>query len=157
MDDSNSLIGFEHTNSRTSLADTSVTSTGDLSAFSTMTRSNIHESSLDVNSNTSDKSIEEKNSIGSGIIIHSMRESLPNSSGMKDDLNIHKLKIFVPYSPIESSTTSPQNGDLYKCLSSPYSESKIRIKIENDELQTPVVEDGQIKNLFLDTPEVDLK
>lgn len=66
MDDASSLLDCDHGGSRRSLADTSVTSTADLSVFSTVTRSQAHENSLDTHSNMSDNSLGGASSVGSG-------------------------------------------------------------------------------------------
>nr|XP_022915710.1 USP6 N-terminal-like protein isoform X1 [Onthophagus taurus] len=162
MDDASSLLDCEHTGSRRSLADTSVTSTADLSAFSTITRSQAHDNSLDTHSNMSDNSVGGGSSVGSGI-------GLPNT--LQKVLSAHStpratphnpspdvLRIYVPYSTsVETPIASPQNGDLTRSLPYAFPDNRIRIRIDNDELATPLVEHGQFKTFHLESPEVDLE
>lgn len=164
MDDASSLLDCENTGSRRSLADTSVTSTADLSVFSAVTRSQAHENSLDTHSNMSDNSIGGGSSVGSGIgggttttfqksvlSTHSTPRATPHNPS--PDI----LRIYVPYSPLDTPIASPQNGDLNKSLPYPFPDNRIRIRVDNDELATPLVEHGQFKSLKLDSPEIDLK
>lgn len=68
------------------------------------------------------------------------------------------LRIYVPYSPLDTPIPSPHNGDVQR-IHHPCSfpeMNKIRIRIDNDELATPLVEHGQIKHFRLESPEVDL-
>ncbi|XP_017780494.1 PREDICTED: USP6 N-terminal-like protein [Nicrophorus vespilloides] len=167
MDDASSLLDCEHTGSRRSLADTSVTSTADLSVFSAVTRSQAHENSLDTHSNVSDNSVGGGSSVGSGIgatgsmqraaqlslSTHSTPRATPHNPSPAD-----VLRIYVPYSPLDTPIASPQNGDVHKSLPSyAFPDNRIRIRIDNDELSTPIVEHGQIKPFILDSPEIDLK
>jgi len=160
MDDASS-IDCEHTGSRRSLADTSVTSTADLSVFSAT------KNSLDTHSNMSDNSIGGGSSGGGGsagggghhrtmsLSAHSTPRATPHSPDV--------LRIYVPYSPLDTPVASPQNGDLkYLPFASEVNTNRIRIRIDNnasDELSTPIVEHGQFKTPFYDTqsPEVDMK
>ncbi|GJQ88029.1 putative Rab GTPase activator [Trypoxylus dichotomus] len=164
MDDTSSLLDCENTGSRRSLADTSVTSTADLSVFSTITRSQAHENSLDTHSNMSDNSVGGCSSVGSGIggattttlqksvlSTHSTPRATPHNPS--PDI----LRIYVPYSPLDTPIASPQNGDLNKSLPYAFPDNRIRIKVDNDELPTPLVEHGQFKTLKLESPEIDLK
>lgn len=159
MDDASSLLECEQNGSRRSLADTSVTSTADLSVFSTVTRSQAHENSLDTHSNMSDNSIGGASSVGSGMgtsgsiqrapSAHSTPRATPHNPS--PDI----LRIYVPYTPLDTPVASPQNGDLQKLLPCSFPDSnRIRIRIDNDELPTPLVEHGQIKNFRLDSPEI---
>lgn len=73
------------------------------------------------------------------------------------------LRIYVPYSPNETTpVASPQNGDMLRSRSPPglFTEhNKIRIRIDNDDLPTPLVEHGQIRSFGqrIGSPEIDLK
>ncbi|XP_057664280.1 USP6 N-terminal-like protein [Diorhabda carinulata] len=160
MDDASSLLDCEHTGSRRSLADTSVTSTADLSVFSTITRSQAHENSLDTHSNMSDNSVGGASSIGSGIGATSSLQravsshSTPRATPRNPSPDV--LRIYVPYTPLDTPIASPHNGDLIRGACTFLDANKIRIKIDNDELATPLVEHGQIKNFRIDSP-VDLK
>ncbi|KAG5896769.1 hypothetical protein JTB14_008345 [Gonioctena quinquepunctata] len=141
MDDASSLLECDHTGSRRSLADTSVTSTADLSVFSTITRSQAHENSLDTHSNMSDNSPAEG------------RESQSTPRATPHNPSPDVLRIYVPYSPLDTPIASPHNGDLpQKVPCSFLDTNKIRIKIDNDELPTPLVEHGQIKNFRIESP-----
>ncbi|XP_018567845.1 USP6 N-terminal-like protein [Anoplophora glabripennis] len=159
IDDASSLLECEHTGSRRSLADTSVTSTADLSVFSTITRSQAHENSLDTHSNMSDNSVGGASSVGSGIGATSSLQravsshSTPRATPHNPSPDI--LRIYVPYSPLDTPIASPHNGDIQKVPCSFLDTNKIRIRIDNDELPTPLVEHGQIKNFRIDSP-VDL-
>ncbi|XP_060520367.1 USP6 N-terminal-like protein isoform X4 [Cylas formicarius] len=178
LDDASSLLDCDHTGSRRSLADTSVTSTADLSVFSTVTRSQAHENSLDTHSNMSDNSVGAASSVGSGIlnskcVLLSSRlgfhftgiaglpkpfstQSTPRATPHNPSPDV--LRIYVPYSPLDTPIPSPHNGDLPKMYPSSFPEmNKIRIRIDNDELATPLVEHGQIKHFRLENPEIDLK
>ncbi|VEN39992.1 unnamed protein product [Callosobruchus maculatus] len=178
-DDASSLLDCEHTGSRRSLADTSVTSTADLSVFSTVTRSQAHENSLDTHSNMSDNSVGGASSVGSGMgaMTSSMigGGSLPrgSSGGAGSVISSHStpratphnpspdvLRIFVPYSPFDTPVVSPHGngtcGDQQRAPCNFLETNKIRIRIDTDELPTPLVEHGQIKSFHLESP-VDLK
>ncbi|KAK9871479.1 hypothetical protein WA026_012853 [Henosepilachna vigintioctopunctata] len=158
-DDTSSLLDCEHLGSRRSLADTSVTSTADLSVFSTITRSQAHENSLDTHSNLSDNSVGGASSIGSGICTTSSHRvfsahTTPRASSYKQSPDV--LRIYVPYSPLDTPVASPHNGDLQQSIPCLFNDNKVRIKIDNDELPTPLIEHGQIKSFNVDT-ELDLK
>lgn len=164
IDDASSLLECEHTGSRRSLADTSVTSTADLSVFSTVTRSQAQENSLDTHSNMSDNSVGGASSVGSGIgATGSMQRAMsahstPRATPHNPSPDV--LRIYVPYSsPLDTPIASPHNGDvIQKSVPCSFPDSnKIRIKIDNDELPTPLVEHGQIKSFRLDSPDFDLK
>ncbi|KAF2879909.1 hypothetical protein ILUMI_26238 [Ignelater luminosus] len=163
MDDATSLLECQHMGSRHSLADTSVTSTADLSVFSTITRSQAHENSLDTHSNISENSVGGASSVGSGIVQSSSIQKQPLSSHSTPRATPHNpspdvVRIYVPYSPLETPVASPQNGDLHKSPPTSFPDgNKIRIRIDNDELPTPLVEHGQIKHFRIDSPEIDLK
>lgn len=160
MDDSSSLLDCEHTGSRRSLADTSVTSTADLSVFSTVTRSQAHENSLDTHSNMSDNSVGGASSVGSGMNATSSLQrgvsshSTPRATPRNPSPDV--LRIYVPYSPLDTPIASPHNGELKNVPCAFLDTNRIRIKVDNDELPTPLVEHGQIKSFRLDSP-VDLK
>nr|CAH7754748.1 unnamed protein product [Callosobruchus chinensis] len=179
IDDASSLLDCEHTGSRRSLADTSVTSTADLSVFSTVTRSQAHENSLDTHSNMSDNSVGGASSVGSGMGAMTSSVigggSLPrgSSGGAGSVISSHStpratphnpspdvLRIFVPYSPFDTPVVSPHGngtcGDQQRAPCNFLETNKIRIRIDTDELPTPLVEHGQIKSFHLDSP-VDLK
>nr|CAI5843639.1 unnamed protein product [Callosobruchus analis] len=70
------------------------------------------------------------------------------------------LRIFVPYSPFDTPVVSPHGngacGDKQRAPCSFLETNKIRIRIDTDELPTPLVEHGHIKSFHLDSP-VDLK
>ncbi|XP_060520366.1 USP6 N-terminal-like protein isoform X3 [Cylas formicarius] len=164
LDDASSLLDCDHTGSRRSLADTSVTSTADLSVFSTVTRSQAHENSLDTHSNMSDNSVGAASSVGSGFHFTGIAglpkpfstQSTPRATPHNPSPDV--LRIYVPYSPLDTPIPSPHNGDLPKMYPSSFPEmNKIRIRIDNDELATPLVEHGQIKHFRLENPEIDLK
>lgn len=162
MDDASSLLDCDHTSSRRSLADTSVTSTADLSVFSTITRSQVHENSLDTHSNMSDNSVGGVSSVGSGlgaatgslqrgVSSHSTPRATPRNPSPE------VIRIYVPYSPLDTPIASPHIGDLQSKVACSFLDSnKIRIRIDNDELPTPLVEHGQIKIFRIDSP-VDFK
>ncbi|XP_044747169.1 USP6 N-terminal-like protein [Coccinella septempunctata] len=158
-DESPLLEGDHNLGSRRSLADTSVTSTADLSVFSTITRSQAHENSLDTHSNLSDNSMGGASSVGSGIgAMGSQRiysaHTTPISSSHNQNPDV--LRIYVPYSPLETPVASPHNGDLQKSVPCLFNDNKVRIKIDNDELPTPLVEHGRIKSFTMEA-ELDLK
>lgn len=172
MDDTSSLLDCHHGSSRRSLADTSVTSTADLSVFSAATRSHAHENSLDSHSNMSDGSTGATSFDGgaTGSIqrvpsTHSTPRATPGPSyAPSPDI----LRIYVPYtSPLDNNitpTASPQNGDIIITRSPPKTlnttdDNRIRIRIDTtqDDLQTPLVEHNQIKHFRIDSPEIDLK
>lgn len=83
---------------------------------------------------------------------HSTPRTIPHSP------NPDVLRIYVPYSsPLDTPVASPQNGGI--CLPlTPFSENnKVRIRIDNDELPTPLIEHGQITSYRIGSPEIDLK
>ncbi|XP_065162701.1 USP6 N-terminal-like protein isoform X1 [Atheta coriaria] len=162
MDDASSLLDCEHTGSRRSLADTSVTSTADLSVFSAVTRSQAHDNSLDTHSNMSDNSVGGGSSVGSGVGASAQKalslstHSTPRATPHQPSPDV--LRIYVPYtSPLDTPIASPQNGDVHKSLPYSFPDNRIRIKVDNDELSTPIVEHGHIRPFILDSPELDLK
>lgn len=168
MDDTSSLLDCHHGGSKRSLADTSVTSTADLSVFSTITRSQAHENSLDTHSNMSDGSAGGASSVGSGIgAVNCHHRALSSHSTPRATPHAPSpdvLRIYVPYSsPLQTPMASPQNGDVVSVRTPPCvfpDVNKIRIKIDNqDDLPTPLVEHGQIKHfgIEIDSPEMDLK
>lgn len=135
MDDTSSLLDCHRGGSRRSLADTSVTSTADLSVFSAATRSHAHDNSLDTHSNMSDGSYE-GNVTNNGSIgrnnendgtttsmqsiqrvpsMHSTPRTTPRPS-LGGSSSSHApspdiLRIYVPFSAtIESAETATQNG-----------------------------------------------
>ncbi|XP_025835159.1 uncharacterized protein LOC112905932 [Agrilus planipennis] len=162
MDDTSSLLeDCQHMGSKRSLADTSVTSTADLSVFSTITRSQAHENSLDTHSNVSDNSVGGASSVGSGIVTSSgahkplfSTHSTPRATPHNPSPDV--LRIYVPYSPLDTPLVSPHNGDV-KVPPNTFPDNKIRIRVDNDELLTPLVEHGQIRSFRIDSPEIDLK
>ncbi|CAG9781898.1 unnamed protein product [Diatraea saccharalis] len=159
-DDSVSALG-----SRRSLADTSVTSTADLSVFSSG-RSHAPENSLDTHSNVSD------DGTGSGIgglsiqrapsTAHSTPRATPHPpsvSPLSDDI----VRIHVTYNPLAASPShlhpSPAKYKSYsdehhKPISLGFytsngasnlsSDNRIRIQVPSEELLTPVVDSGRI-------------
>ncbi|KAL1518275.1 hypothetical protein ABEB36_001920 [Hypothenemus hampei] len=146
-DGSSLLDGCDPNGSRRSLADTSVTSTADLSVFSTVTRSHPHENnSLDTHSNISD------NSVGSGFLQKPVGSAHSTPRATPHNPSPDVLRIYVPYSPLETPVASPQNGEVTKGpppTSFPREMNKIRIKIDNNEdAATPLVEHGQIIKNF---------
>ncbi|XP_069688330.1 USP6 N-terminal-like protein isoform X3 [Periplaneta americana] len=164
IDDASSLLDCHHSGSRRSLADTSVTSTADLSVFSTATRSQALDNSLDTHSNASDGSAGGASSGGSGVghpgsiqrgpSAHSTPRATPHAPS--PDV----VRIYVPYtSSSPTPTPSPQNGDVPRSLPRSLPDhNKIRIRIDTQEEQTPVVEHGQLIRPFrIDSPEIDLK
>ncbi|KAJ8737149.1 hypothetical protein PYW07_000420 [Mythimna separata] len=163
-DDSVSALG-----SRRSLADTSVTSTADLSVFSSG-RSHAMDNSLDTHSNVSDDAT---GSDGSGICglsiqrapstAHSTPRATPHPpsvSPMSDDV----VRIHVTYNPLAGSPhlhpISPSkykaynNEEHHKPVSLGFytsngstnlpSDNRIRIQVPSEELLTPVVDSGRI-------------
>ncbi|KAK4877243.1 hypothetical protein RN001_009749 [Aquatica leii] len=163
IDDASSLLDCQHTGSRRSLADTSVTSTADLSVFSTITRSQAHENSLDTHSNISENSVGAISSVGSGIVQSSSIQKQPLSAHSTPRATPHNpspdvLRIYVPYSPLDTPIASPQNGDVRKSPPTSFPDgNKIRIRIDNDDFPTPLVEHGQIKHFRIENPDFDLK
>lgn len=164
IDDTSSLLECQHGGSRRSLADTSVTSTADLSVFSTITRSQAHENSLDTHSNMSDGSAGGASSVGSGIgaanCTHKMMSAHSTPRATPHAPSPDVLRIYVPYSsPLQTPMVSPQNGEILRSPLCLFPDgNKIRIKIDNqDDLPTPLVEHGQIKPFGIESPEIDLK
>ncbi|PSN47711.1 USP6 N-terminal-like protein [Blattella germanica] len=162
IDDASSLLDCHLSGSRRSLADTSVTSTADLSVFSTTTRSQALDNSLDAHSNASDGSgggpnipgIGHPSSIQRGPSAH----STPRATAHAPSPDV--VRIYVPYaSSSPTPAPSPQNGDVPRSL--PHSlpdQNKIRIRVDTQDEQTPVVEHEQLIRPFrLDSPEIDLK
>ncbi|CAB3225377.1 unnamed protein product [Arctia plantaginis] len=163
-DDSVSALG-----SRRSLADTSVTSTADLSVFSSG-RSHAPDNSLDTHSNVSDDAT---GSDGSGICglsiqrapstTHSTPRATPHPpsvSPLSDDI----VRIHVTYNPLAASPShlTPINPSKYKGYNDEHhkpvslgfypsngamnlpSDNRIRIQVPSEELLTPVVDSGRI-------------
>ncbi|XP_030023940.2 USP6 N-terminal-like protein isoform X3 [Manduca sexta] len=163
-DDSVSGLG-----SRRSLADTSVTSTADLSVFSSG-RSHAPDNSLDTHSNVSDDGT---GSDGSGICgvsiqrapstTHSTPRATPHppsASPLSDDI----VRIHVTYNPLAASPSHlhPINTGKYKTYSEEHhkpsslgfyntngstnmpSDNRIRIQVPSEDLLTPVVDSGRI-------------
>ncbi|XP_043248344.1 USP6 N-terminal-like protein [Colletes gigas] len=127
--------GTSPNGSRRSLADTSVTSTADLSVFSSATRSQALDNSLDTQSNISNASS------GSG--------GLPTPRATPHQPSPDIVRIYVPYtSPISGS----YKDDLPRTLPRSLETNRIRIRVDPD--QTPVVEN--LKPFSLETPEVEL-
>ncbi|XP_003396339.1 USP6 N-terminal-like protein [Bombus vosnesenskii] len=127
--------GASPNGSRRSLADTSVTSTADLSVFSSATRSQALDNSLDTQSNISNASS------GSG--------GLPTPRATPHQPSPDVVRIYVPY-------TSPMSGsykdDLPRTLPRSLETNRIRIRVDPD--QTPIVEN--LKPFSLESPEVEL-
>ncbi|XP_017892525.1 USP6 N-terminal-like protein [Ceratina calcarata] len=127
--------GASPNGSRRSLADTSVTSTADLSVFSSATRSQALDNSLDTQSNISNASS------GSG--------GLPTPRATPHQPSPDVVRIYVPY-------TSPMSGsykdDLPRTLPRSLETNRIRIRVDPD--QTPVVEN--LKPFSLENLEIDL-
>ncbi|XP_074101677.1 USP6 N-terminal-like protein isoform X2 [Cotesia typhae] len=130
LDDGGSPSG-----SRRSLADTSVTSTADLSVFSSATRSQALDNSLDTQSNLS------VGSSNSGGLL------TPRATPHHPSPDI--VRIYVPYSPLSPAS---YEEDLQRTLPHVLETNKIRIKIDPDE--TPIVEN--LKPFSLESPEVEL-
>ncbi|XP_063393903.1 USP6 N-terminal-like protein isoform X1 [Cydia fagiglandana] len=171
-DDSVSALG-----SRRSLADTSVTSTADLSVFSSG-RSHAPDNSLDTHSNASDDGT---GSDGSGICglsiqrapstTHSTPRATPHppsTSPLSDDV----VRIHVTYNPLAASPShlhpispskyKPYSEEHHKPLSLGFyasngasnmpSDNRIRIQVPSEELLTPVVDSGRIiTQRYIDT------
>ncbi|CAG5081350.1 Similar to Usp6nl: USP6 N-terminal-like protein (Mus musculus) [Cotesia congregata] len=127
--------GGSPTGSRRSLADTSVTSTADLSVFSSATRSQALDNSLDTQSNLS---------VGS-----SNSGGLPTPRATPHHPSPDIVRIYVPYSPLSPAS---YEEDLQRTLPHVLETNKIRIKIDPDE--TPIVEN--LKPFSLESPEVEL-
>jgi len=121
--------------SRRSLADTSVTSTADLSVFSSATRSQALDNSLDTQSNISE------GSSGSG--------GLPTPRATPHQPSPDVVRIYVPYTPLSQASFKE---DLQRTLPRSLETNKIRIRIDPDE--TPVVEN--LKPFTLESPEFEL-
>ncbi|XP_013138293.1 PREDICTED: USP6 N-terminal-like protein isoform X3 [Papilio polytes] len=156
--------------SRRSLADTSVTSTADLSVFSSG-RSHAPDNSLDTHSNVSDDGT---GSDGSGICGMSIQRAPstahstprgtphpPSVSPMSDDV----VRIHVTYNPLSASPShlqpiSPSKMKNYSEVhhkpvslgfyttngSNRPTDNRIRIQVPSEELLTPVVDSGRIIN-----------
>ncbi|KYN34093.1 USP6 N-terminal-like protein [Trachymyrmex septentrionalis] len=132
--------GASPNGSRRSLAETSVTSTADLSVFSSVTRSQVLDNSLDTQSNISN------GSSGSG--------GLPTPRATPHQPSPDVVRIYVPYtSPTyTSSAVASYKDDLPRTLPRSLDTNKIRIRIDPD--QTPIVEN--LKPFTLESPEVEL-
>ncbi|XP_046976888.1 USP6 N-terminal-like protein isoform X1 [Vanessa cardui] len=160
-EDSTSALG-----SRRSLADTSVTSTADLSVFSSG-RSHAPDNSLDTHSNISDDGT---GSDGSGICGLSIQRAPstshstpratphpPSASPQSEDV----VRIHVTYNPLASpSHLQPVSPSKYKAYDEHHkpmslgfytngaanlpSDNRIRIQVSSEELLTPVVDSGRI-------------
>ncbi|XP_034177541.1 USP6 N-terminal-like protein [Osmia lignaria lignaria] len=127
--------GASSNGSRRSLADTSVTSTACLSVFSSATRSQALDNSLDTQSNISN------DSSGSG--------GLPTPRATPHQPSPDVVRIYVPYtSPISGS----YKDDLPRTLPRSLETNRIRIRVDPD--QTPIVEN--LKPFSLENPEVEL-
>lgn len=127
--------GASPNGSRRSLADTSVTSTADLSVFSSATRSQALDNSLDTQSNVSD------GSSGSG--------GLPTPRATPHQPSPDVVRIYVPYTP-----TSPAlyKDDLPRTLPRSLETNKIRIRVDPD--QTPIVEN--LRPFTIESPDLEL-
>ncbi|KAL7305969.1 hypothetical protein TKK_0001440 [Trichogramma kaykai] len=121
--------------SRRSLADTSVTSTADLSVFSSATRSQPLDNSLDTQSNASVAS-----SSGSAGL------QTPRAGSHQPSPDV--VRIYVPY----GGGPGYKDG-LPRTLPRSLDTNKIRIKVQDPD-QTPVVEN--LKPFALDSPEYEL-
>ncbi|XP_039314110.1 USP6 N-terminal-like protein [Solenopsis invicta] len=132
--------GASPNGSRRSLAETSVTSTADLSVFSSATRSQALDNSLDTQSNISNASS------GSG--------GLPTPRATPHQPSPDVVRIYVPYtSPTyTSSAVASFKDDLPRTLPRSLDTNKIRIRVDPD--QTPIVEN--LKPFTLESPEVEL-
>ncbi|XP_050683440.1 USP6 N-terminal-like protein isoform X2 [Leptidea sinapis] len=164
-EDSASVLG-----SRRSLADTSVTSTADLSVFSSG-RSHVPDNSLDTHSNMSDDGT---GSDGSGVCGLSIQRAPsttlstpratphpPSVSPMSEDV----VRIHVTYNPIAGSPShlhpvtptkfnkcyteeqhKPTSLGFYTSNGSANmpTDNRIRIQVASEELLTPVVDSGRI-------------
>nr|XP_032527002.1 USP6 N-terminal-like protein isoform X5 [Danaus plexippus plexippus] len=146
-EDSVSVLG-----SRRSLADTSVTSTADLSVFSSG-RSHAPDNSLDTHSNISDD--------GTGLSVQWLPTAQstpratpypPSASPSEDVVRIH-----VTYNPLASpSHLQPVSPSKYKyehhkpvslnfyTNGSNVPDNRIRIQVSSEELLTPIVDSGRI-------------
>ncbi|XP_054289310.1 USP6 N-terminal-like protein isoform X1 [Macrosteles quadrilineatus] len=130
LDDASSLLGE---GSRRSLAETSVTSTADLSVFSSATRSQAQDTHSLGGGDTGDES------------------GGPETPRASPDV----VRIYVPY---HSPSTSPQNGDVPHA-----DRNKIRIVVmdppsPHEDTATPLAELGPpLRPFHLDQPTVDLK
>ncbi|CAF4746396.1 unnamed protein product [Pieris macdunnoughi] len=163
-EDSLSVLG-----SRRSLADTSVTSTADLSVFSSG-RSHAPENSLDTHSNISDDAT---GSDGSGICglsiqramstprqtVHSTPRGSPHPSSVSPTSE-DVVRIHVTYSPLAASPShlrpvspskyksydvqKPTSLGFYATNGSTNTENTIRIQVPSEELLTPIVDSGRI-------------
>ncbi|CAH0716393.1 unnamed protein product, partial [Brenthis ino] len=162
-EDSVSALG-----SRRSLADTSVTSTADLSVFSSG-RSHAPDNSLDTHSNISDDGTGSDGSgicgmsiIQRGTTAHSTPRATPHPpsvSPQSEDV----VRIHVTYNPLAASPSHLQPvSPNYKSYDKEYrkpvslgfyasngatnvaSDNRIRIQVSSDELLTPVVDSGRI-------------
>ncbi|XP_011495459.1 PREDICTED: USP6 N-terminal-like protein [Ceratosolen solmsi marchali] len=122
--------------SRRSLADTSVTSTADLSVFSSATRSQALDNSLDTQSNVS------VGSSGSG--------GLPTPRASSHQPSPDIVRIYVPYGLPPGPT---YKDELPRTLPRSLETNKIRIKVDPD--QTPIVE--SLKPFVLESPELELE
>lgn len=90
-------------------------------------------------------------SLQRGVSSHSTPRATPRNPSPE------VIRIYVPYSPLDTPIPSPHNGDLQSKVPCSFLDAnKIRIKIDNDELPTPLVEHGRIKTFRVDSP-VDLK
>ncbi|XP_015602520.1 USP6 N-terminal-like protein [Cephus cinctus] len=127
--------GTSPNGSRRSLADTSVTSTADLSVFSSATRSQALDNSLDTQSNISD------GSSGSG--------GLPTPRATPHQPSPDVVRIYVPYTP---PSPASYKDDLPRTLPRSLETNKIRIRVDPD--QTPIVEN--LKPFSLESPELEL-
>ncbi|XP_041986655.1 USP6 N-terminal-like protein isoform X3 [Aricia agestis] len=158
-EDSVSALG-----SRRSLAETSVTSTADLSVFSSG-RSHAPDNSLDTHSNISDDGT---GSDGSGVCGLSIQwgpsaASTPRATPHPPSVSPHSedvVRIHVTYNPLAASPShlqpvspSKYKYDEHKNLSLGFytngatnmpSDNRIRIQVPSEELLTPVVDSGRI-------------
>lgn len=112
----------------------------------------------------SDNSVGGASSVGSGMgMVNSHKimsaHSTPRATPHAPSPDV--LRIYVPYSsPSQTPLASPQNGDVIRSPPCSFPDSnKIRIKIQDsqDDLPTPLVEHGQIKQFGIESPEIDLK
>lgn len=142
FDEGSSIIGA---GSHKSLAGTSITSTADLSIFSSVT---ARSQPLDVRSIDT---IGLESDDGHNGIIGGMTPIIITRPSPSPDV----VRIFVPYgTPVHSPEhSSPHNGDL------PYrQENKIRIKVMDqidDDIETPIVE--QNPAFVIESSVIDLK
>ena len=175
IDDASSLLDCV---SRRSFSDTSITSTADLSVFSSATRSHAQDpdpddqdaddhdpdNSLEIRSNASDAS--------SGPRTSTPQPPPPPPRTTSPDV----VRIYVPYtspshppspaaSPAPPASPSRQNGEVPpRSLPRPLSDTnKIRIRVDStQEEQTPIVEHGHLVRPFglnspnHNSPEVDI-